>query len=188
SRLVRREGSKSAGDCIDCHRCVTVCPTGIDIRNGIQLECVSCAACVDACDDVMQRVQRRSGLIRHTSHDAMMGTSTRQAWARVAAYGAVWLLLVATVSTLLARRPDVDVLILRQAGSLFAQQANGDVVNLYTVQVFNRAAEPREIRITASSPDGASVQPLAPFTHVEAHALLEGQLLLSVPPTRLAGP
>ena len=69
-----RRGSPQApprGDCIDCHQCVTVCPTGIDIRNGVQLECVNCTACMDACDDVMRRVQKPEGLIRLTSHEAV---------------------------------------------------------------------------------------------------------------------
>jgi hypothetical protein len=78
-------------------------------------------------------------------------------------------------------------LILRQAGSLFAQQQNGDVVNLYTVQVFNRSAQPRELWIRAVSPENASVRPLAPFSLVGAHAMQEGQFLLTVPRASLEG-
>jgi cytochrome c oxidase accessory protein FixG len=201
------------GDCIDCRRCVTVCPTGIDIRNGIQLECVACTACADACDDVMVRIDRPRGLIRYTSHDAVTGAgavataraeaaaragseaavaararaSARFVTPRLAAYGGVWLLLIGVVGVLLVRRPATDVLILRQAGSLFAQQTNGDVVNLYTVQVFNRSAQARELRIRAALPEGASVRPLAPFERVGAHAMQEGQFLLTVPRGRLDG-
>lgn len=187
------------GDCIDCRRCVTVCPTGIDIRNGIQLECVACTACIDACDDVMVRIDRPRGLIRYTSHDAVTGAGAEAAVAsrarasarfvtpRLAAYAGVWLLLIAVVGVLLMRRPATDVLILRQAGSLFAQQPNGDVVNLYTVQVFNRSAQARELRIRAALPEGASVRPLAPFERVGAHAMQEGQFLLTVPRARLVG-
>jgi hypothetical protein len=96
-------------------------------------------------------------------------------------------LLIAVAGVLLARRPAVDVLILRQAGSLFAQQANGDVVNLYTVQVFNRSGSPREVRIRATSPAAASVRPLAPFERVGAHAMQEGQFLLTIPKGSLEG-
>jgi cytochrome c oxidase accessory protein FixG len=176
------------GDCIDCHRCVTVCPTGIDIRNGIQLECVACTACADACDDVMTRINRPRGLIRYTSHEAISGAAPRLLTPRIAAYGAVWLLLIAIAGIMLARRPAIDVLILRQAGALFAEQPNGDVVNLYTVQVFNRSTAVRDVRIRALSPAGASVRPLAPFQRVGAHAMQEGQFLLTVPRTSLAGP
>jgi cytochrome c oxidase accessory protein FixG len=175
------------GDCIDCRRCVTVCPTGIDIRNGIQLECVACTACIDACNDVMVRIERPRGLIRYTSHDAVSGAASRLVTPRLAAYGAVWLLLIAAAAVLLVRRPATDVLILRQAGSLFAQQQNGDVVNLYTVQVFNRSSQPRELWIRAVSPENASVRPLAPFARVGAHAMQEGQFLLTVPRANLEG-
>lgn len=183
------EAARRQGDCIDCRRCVTVCPTGIDIRNGIQLECVACTACIDVCNDVMTRIDRPLGLIRYTSHDAVSGPAgtSRFVSARLAAYGAVWLLLIAAAAVLLARRPAIDVLILRQAGSLFAQQQNGDVVNLYTVQVFNRSAQPRELSVRAVSPAGASVRPLAPFSVVGAHAMQEGQFLLTVPRASLDG-
>ena len=113
SRLLRGSGApQAAGDCIDCHQCVTVCPTGIDIRDGIQLECVNCTACIDACDAVMTRISRPTGLIRLTSEAAL---HQRQRWltARSAGYGAVWLLLVAAVVVSIASRPDLDVLILR---------------------------------------------------------------------------
>ena len=181
------QAAAAQGDCIDCRRCVTVCPTGIDIRNGIQLECVACTACIDACDDVMVRIDRPRGLIRYTSHDAVSKVTHRLLTPRLVAYAGVWLLLMATAGVLLVRRPATDVLILRQAGSLFAQQQNGDVVNLYTVQVFNRSASPREVKIRAASPEGASVRPLAPFAHVGAHAMQEGQFLLTVPRASLGG-
>jgi len=181
------QAAAAQGDCIDCRRCVTVCPTGIDIRNGIQLECVACTACIDACDDVMVRIDRPRGLIRYTSHDAVSKVAHRLLTPRLVAYAGVWLLLMATAGVLLVRRPATDVLILRQAGSLFAQQQNGDVVNLYTVQVFNRSASPREVKIRAASPGGASVRPLAPFAHVGAHAMQEGQFLLTVPRANLGG-
>jgi cytochrome c oxidase accessory protein FixG len=175
------------GDCIDCHRCVTVCPTGIDIRNGIQLECVACSACADACDEVMVRINRPRGLIRYTSPDLIAGRTRRLLTPRLLAYGAVWLALVAGVGVLLVRRPAIDVLILRQAGALFAVEPNGDVVNLYTVQVFNRSASPRDVTIRAASPMNAWVRPLAPFQRVGAHAMQEGQFLLTVPRNSLSG-
>jgi cytochrome c oxidase accessory protein FixG len=112
-------GSAAAprGDCVDCGQCVTVCPTGVDIRNGIQLECVNCTACMDACDDVMRRLQRPLGLIRLTSHEAIR-TGVSSWWTgRVKAYTAVWAVLVATTATLLIARRDLDVLILRQPGT-----------------------------------------------------------------------
>ena len=185
---LRAAEARSLGDCVDCHQCVTVCPTGIDIRNGVQLECVNCTACIDACDTVMDRLNRRRGLIRLTSHEAVTGG--RRGWLtpRIRAYGAVWMVLVAAVITLVARRPDIDVLILRQAGSLFGAAANGEIVNLYTVQVFNRAGGSRQFEIGVRSPAGATVTQLGPLGAVSGHALQEGRLLVSLPATQLAGP
>ena len=124
----------AGGDCIDCFRCVTVCPTGIDIRNGIQMECVACTACIDACNDVMTRVSRPTGLIRHASAHALQHGAARRFSPRIAAYAAVWLMLVGTGVFLLATRPDLDVVILRQPGTLYATLAGGEVANFYTVE------------------------------------------------------
>jgi cytochrome c oxidase accessory protein FixG len=184
-RLAQRAASAPLGDCVDCHQCVTVCPTGIDIRNGIQLECVNCTACIDACDDVMRRIGRPEGLIRLTSHDALGGRRPRRRL-RLALCVAGWLPLAAVVGLLVARRPAVDALVLRQAGSLYATTATGDIVNFYTVQVFNRTARPQRFDIVATSPRGARVTLLAPAAEVGPHALLDTRLLVSVPGASLA--
>jgi cytochrome c oxidase accessory protein FixG len=188
-RLARTAAAdrEPAGDCVDCARCVTVCPTGIDIRNGIQLECVNCTACIDACDDVMQRVQRPTGLIRLTSHERLQ--AGRRAWwsGRLTAYTAAWAILVAVVVTLLARRETLDVLILRQAGTLHATMADGTIANFYTVQLFNRTGRPVPFDIRAVEPAGAQVTRLGLPSGVAPHALLEGRLLVTLPPERLSG-
>ncbi len=181
-------GTPPAGDCVDCGRCVTVCPTGIDIRNGIQLECVNCTACIDACDDVMTRVHRPRGLIRLTSHDAMVQRRTPWLTTRVVAYGVVWLALVGVVTTLIARRDDLDVLILRQAGTLHVTLPDGAIGNFYTVQVFNRTRTAMPFAITAVAPAGATVTPLGLAPSVEAHGLREGRVLLTLPAASLTGP
>jgi cytochrome c oxidase accessory protein FixG len=180
-------GGSPQGDCVDCHQCVTVCPTGIDIRNGIQLECVNCTACIDACNHVMRRLDRQPGLIRLTSHEALAAGRTRWLTARVAAYGAVWLLLVGSAIVLIARRPAVDALVLREAGTLFTTTPGGDIVNFYTVQVFNRTAAEQRFEIIATAPKGARVTPLGPLAYVGPHALLDSRLLVAAPPGSLAG-
>src|SRR5690606_21173568 len=119
--------------CIDCFQCVTVCPTGIDIRNGIQLECINCTACIDACDDVMQRIGRPKGLIRLTSHEESRTGRTNWFSGRVKAYIAVWLLLAGTLTYLLATRPDLGVLVLRQPGTLYTTLPSGELANFYTL-------------------------------------------------------
>jgi len=193
------DAGRAGGDCIDCHQCVTVCPTGIDIRDGIQLECVNCTACIDACDSVMDRVGRSPGLIRLTSHDAIAAragttapaaaTSPRRRWPvapRAAAYAGVWLVLVITVATLLAGRRDLDVLILRQPGTLYATVAGGDVANFYDVQAFNRTSHEARFTIEVTEPRGATITTLGQFGEVAPFGVAEGRLLLRVPPGRLA--
>jgi cytochrome c oxidase accessory protein FixG len=176
------------GDCIDCGQCVTVCPTGIDIRNGIQLECVNCTACIDACDAVMQRVRRPTGLIRLTSEEAISTGRTSWWTGRVKAYAAVWLVLAAVVSTLIADRPDLDVLILRQPGTLAANAGDGRVANFYNVQVINRTREPRTLDYQVTSPAGARITALGPIDHAAPNALVDSRLLVSVPTSSLSGP
>jgi cytochrome c oxidase accessory protein FixG len=210
-RLIRG-GSAAAGDCIDCHQCVTVCPTGIDIRDGIQLECVNCTACIDACNAVMVRVGRPEGLIRFTSHNAIAAAAAQapgatpthangsrpiRAWvarvlpsglsARAAAYSAVWLILAGSVAVLLAERRDLDVLILRQPGTLYTTVTGGDVANFYTVQALNRTARARTFTIEVVEPHGASISTLGQLGDVEPYGLVESRVMLRVHPAALAG-
>jgi cytochrome c oxidase accessory protein FixG len=180
-RLTRDRSSDVAGDCVDCHQCVTVCPTGIDIRHGSQLECVACTACVDACNDVMRRVGRPGGLIRHTTLEAVEGGHHRWPTPRIWAYSAVWLVLVLTTLSIVATRPALDVVVLRQPGTLYATLADGTVANFYNVQIFNRSRHPQAFDITAVAPAGATVTPLGLSKRVEPHGLVEGRLLVGVP-------
>jgi cytochrome c oxidase accessory protein FixG len=173
---------RATGDCIDCHQCVTVCPTGIDIRNGIQLECVNCTACMDACDSVMTKLSRPLGLIRLTSHDAI--THGRASWltARVKAYAAVWLVLVSAVVTLAATRRDLDVLVLRQPGTLYATLDDGrEVGNFYNVQVINRTNRPHKLEYRVTLPAGATITPLGAIADAAPHGLIDGRFLLRMP-------
>jgi cytochrome c oxidase accessory protein FixG len=185
--LPQGRGAAAQGDCIDCHQCVTVCPTGIDIRNGVQLECVNCTACIDACNDVMRRIAKPEGLIRLTSHDAVLTGRLHWWTGRVTAYASVWVVLVATVTVLVARRPTLDVLVLRQPGTMFTTLPGGEVVNFYNVQVFNRTSQRLPFEIVATDPVGTHVTTLGELSAVAPHALLEGRLLLTLPAGRTTG-
>jgi cytochrome c oxidase accessory protein FixG len=176
-----------AGDCVDCHRCVTVCPTGIDIRNGIQLECVNCTACIDACNDVMHRVGRPPGLIRYASAASMQSPARRWLTGRVLSYGVVWVLLVGTLSGLLGTRSALDVLVLRQSGTLSVPLPGGDVANFYTVQAMNRTGRPLTFELEVVAPRGGSVTLLGPPWQVGPYAVLDGRFMLRLPPGSLGG-
>ena len=175
------------GDCVDCHQCVTVCPTGIDIRHGVQLECVNCTACMDACDDVMQRLDRPRGLIRLTSEDAITAGTTHWMTGRIKAYGTLWLVLISIVSTLLLERPDIDVLVLRQPGTLFTTMTEGEVANFYSVQAFNRTATARTFHLEVVEPRGATITLLGKQDQVAPYSLSESRMLVHVPASALSG-
>jgi cytochrome c oxidase accessory protein FixG len=186
-KLGRDVAGVPRGDCVDCGQCVTVCPTGIDIRNGIQLECVACSACADACDDVMRRVRRPEGLIRYTSEEAVRaGRANRVGW-RVKAYAAVWLVLLVATVTLIAVRPDLDVLILRQPGTLQTTLDNGDVSNFYNLQVLNRSNRAYTLTYRVVKPVGGSITPLGPIGDVPRYGLVQSRFLLRLPARGVTG-
>src|SRR5690606_8820868 len=115
----RREAG--LGDCIDCRQCVSVCPTGIDIRDGTQMECVNCTACIDACDSVMDRIGRSRGLIRYASLNGIERGERLRVTPRIAAYTAVLLALSGVFFHLLFTRSDVETTLLRAPGALYMQ-------------------------------------------------------------------
>jgi len=187
-RLKLPAGSGTTGDCVDCHRCVTVCPTGIDIRNGIQLECVSCTACIDECGDVMQRLGRPAGLIRHTSADVVNGAPPHWFTPRVAGYAVVWLTLIMASARLLWMRPDLDVLVLRQPGTLYVKLTGGEVANLYSIQALNRTARPAQYAIDILQPRGAVVTQLGELGPVDPYTVRDARFMIRAPGNTLAGP
>lgn len=168
------------GDCVDCHQCVTVCPTGIDIRDGIQLECVNCTACIDACDDVMDKVQLPRGLIRNTSASAVLKGHTTWLTPRIKAYAAVWLVLVGVVVTLFVMRSDVDVQIVRQSGSLWQSTSDG-TANFYQVQIINKSTSERSIQMRVVEPHGAIVKVLGKMSILPSNEIVRARLMIIIP-------
>lgn len=133
------------GDCVDCGLCVEVCPTGIDIRDGTQLECVNCTACMDACDGIMGKLKRPLGLIRHASYNAIANGINRRATPRTAGYALVLCLLLAFVIYLLSSRKPIEATILRTPGMLY-QELDGELIqNIYSVQIVNKSFEARRV-------------------------------------------
>jgi cytochrome c oxidase accessory protein FixG len=125
------------GDCIDCKQCVNVCPTGIDIRNGTQLECVNCTACIDECDTIMDSVGLPKGLIRYASEDEIEKKSPFKFTARMKGYTAILAIMVGILIGLLFLRTDVEATILRLPGQLY--QHKGDKIsNIFTYKIINK--------------------------------------------------
>ncbi len=137
------------GDCIDCGLCVKVCPTGIDIRNGTQLECVNCTACIDACDHMMESVKRPLGLIRFDSEKGIAEKKKLTITNRMKAYSVVLLILVGVEVALLVSRSDYDATVLRAKGMLYQERPNEQISNLYTIKLVNKTRDsfPVELRL-----------------------------------------
>ena len=125
------------GDCIDCKQCVNVCPTGIDIRNGTQLECVNCTACIDECDTIMEGVGLPKGLIRYASEDEIEKKAKFKFTARMKGYSAVLFILIGILVGLLFLRTEVEAVILRLPGQLF-QHKGENISNIYTFKIINK--------------------------------------------------
>ena len=139
------------GDCIDCKLCVHVCPTGIDIRNGTQLECVNCTACIDVCDDVMEKIGKPKGLIRFSSYTAIKEGVAKIINARVIGYSVVLVALVTLLSFLIATRTDIQVTVLKVPGQLYQQTEEGKISNLYNIEFVNKTFDEKTISIKVNS-------------------------------------
>jgi cytochrome c oxidase accessory protein FixG len=126
------------GDCIDCMQCVKVCPVGIDIRNGTQLECTNCTACIDACDFMMENIEKPKGLIRFASENNIANKEKLRFTPRIIMYSCVLVALIGFLVVLLATRQDVDATILRTPGMLFQKQENDMISNLYNIKLINK--------------------------------------------------
>lgn len=139
------------GDCIDCLQCVKVCPTGIDIRNGTQLECINCTACIDACDAIMTKVDRPKGLIRYASENGIANREPLRYTTRMKLYTALLMVLMVILSTLLITRKDIDSTIMRTPGMLFQERGTDSISNLYNIKIANKTL--KQIPVTLAVED-----------------------------------
>jgi len=139
------------GDCVNCYKCVAVCPTGVDIRRGVQMECIACTACIDACDEIMRNTGSPEGLIRYASEVSIAGGRARRLRARSVVYGAVLLAMFVGLGVSVARRQPVDVELIRAIESPYTQNTLDDgsveVVNHYRVHLKNQTFDPVTVSI-----------------------------------------
>ena len=148
---IQKNPEASLGDCVDCGLCVQVCPTGIDIRKGTQMECINCTACIDACDMVMEKTHRPLRLIGFKSEEEIAGSKTFSFSKRVYAYASILVVLFGTLTTLLLSRSDIAVTVLRASGTLYQLRENGTVSNLYNAELINKTSAP--INFSIQMPD-----------------------------------
>jgi cytochrome c oxidase accessory protein FixG len=156
------------GDCIDCNACVVTCPTGIDIRDGLQLECIACAQCADACDEIMHKIKKPPGLIRYGSQATLTArlpsaVPTRLLRPRVVVYSAVLVVLLVSLVTFASTRKQVDVTVLRGLGAPFTAE-HGLVTGALRVKVQNHGTEARRYRLeVVTSPPVTLIAPENPL-------------------------
>ena len=158
----------SNGDCIDCKRCVVVCPTGIDIRNGLQMECVGCAACVDACDEIMEKVDRPKGLVRYDSLNGLEGKSKRVRRPRLYFYGGIATLWLVGAAFAFNQSSEFEANVLRHEGAPFSV-VDGQVRNSVRIHLVNKTSSPQTFVVTPENTSGIGY--IIPRPRVELESL-----------------
>lgn len=147
---------QTTGDCVDCNQCVAVCPTGVDIRDGQQEGCITCALCIDACNSVMEKVGRPKGLIRYESLDALNGKENRPLLKRprVWVYSLVLLLAVSGIGYGMATLDAIEIKVIHSRQPLYVLQSDGSIQNKYTIKVLNKLTEDLQVTISVPGVDG----------------------------------
>ncbi|HUT49825.1 MAG TPA: cytochrome c oxidase accessory protein CcoG [Alphaproteobacteria bacterium] len=169
------------GDCVDCNACVAVCPTGIDIRDGQQLECISCALCVDACNAVMTKVGRPANLIGYDTDRRAQARAAGQPLLyrilrpRTAIYGLLMVAVGAVMLVMLASRTDIEINALHDRNPLFVRLSDGGIRNGYIIKILNKLAAPRFFSLTVSGVPGATMQVVGQTVDAGAAVILEAK-------------
>ncbi len=177
------------GDCVDCGICVQVCPTGIDIRNGLQYMCIGCAACVDACDQVMEKMNYPKGLIRYSTQNVIDGNVPDKDMVkhvfrpRTLFYSVVMLGIIVAFVWTLAQRIPLRVDVIRDRQTLSQETASGNIENLYRLQIINMDAARHVYKITAKGIEGLK---LTRGERIEIDALGTANLSVAAEASRLS--
>jgi polyferredoxin len=139
---------------VECGSCQAVCPTGIDIRNGTQLECINCTACIDACNSVMRRIKKPEGLIRYASERTIADKTKLKFNVRILFYSVVLTGLLILIAFLFSIRTDIESTILRQKGTMFQEYDSLHYSNIYMIQVINKTRKTLQVDLKLDEPEG----------------------------------
>lgn len=176
--------SNGKGDCVECGSCQAVCPTGIDIRNGTQLECINCTACIDACNSVMRRVKKPEGLIRYASERTIADKTKLKFNIRILFYSVVLTGLLSLIVFLFSIRTDIESTILRQKGTMFQEYDSLHYSNIYMIQVINKTRKTLQVDLKLDEPEGKIQLIGGPFV-VKEGEVGEAQFLVLIKKSEL---
>lgn len=188
-RMVKNEDRalSGKGDCIDCKLCVHVCPTGIDIRNGTQLECINCTACIDECNTVMDKVGLPQGLIRYASEDEITKKAKFVFTPRMKGYTAVLVILIGVFIGMLFLRNDVEATVLRLPGQLFEHKGE-NISNVFTYKIVNKTAKDfNDVYFKLADPKGKVITVGASHFKIPKEGMVAGTLFVEINPALLEG-
>lgn len=173
---------EAQGDCIDCYACVRTCPTGIDIRDGLQMECVACTQCIDACDVIMDKIGKPRGLIRYTSERELDHQKTRPIRPRTIIYGVLFAALVTAFTIAFTSRGSYDINVGRNVGEPFTVLQDGRITNRLRFRVRNLKSEAASFTIEAVEPAGTETRIIGVSpTPLESHEMKRVEAWIIIP-------
>jgi cytochrome c oxidase accessory protein FixG len=181
----KKEHDKELGDCIDCHFCVKVCPTGIDIRNGVQMECVGCTACIDACNHIMDSIDKPRGLIRYASEHSIANGEKLHYTTRMKLYTGLCGLVLVVLSILLMSRKDIDATIMRTPGMLYQERGTDSISNLYNIKMINKTVKEEKMSVRLQDGDGKVEMIGKSYVVVAKEGMGAGSFFVVLPRTRI---
>ncbi|TWI79301.1 cytochrome c oxidase accessory protein FixG [Lacibacter cauensis] len=179
-KKINKSEERTAGDCIDCHQCVKVCPTGIDIRNGTQMECVGCTACIDACDHMMESVGFKKGLIRYASENGIANHEKLHYTRRMKMYTGLLIVLTGLLTTLLLSQKDVKATVMRTPGLLFQEKGTDSISNLYNIKIVNKTMNDIPLTVKLEDHNG-TIQQVGNTIHVKKEGQGAGSFFIILP-------
>lgn len=176
------QSEAKSGDCIDCKLCIHVCPTGIDIRNGTQLECVNCTACMDVCDEVMVKTGKPTGLIRYASFNGIKNGLQKIFTGRVLGYTIVLSALIGLLSFFIFTRADIETTVLRAPGTLYTKTDDGKITNVYQIEFVNKTFREINLDLRIEKPSSAELQKIGDYAMVvPGEGMLKRMFIVKMP-------
>lgn len=183
-KKINKKEERTAGDCIDCFQCVNVCPTGIDIRNGTQMECVGCTACIDACDHMMEQVGFEKGLVRYASENGIANHQKLRYTRRMKMYTVLLIVLTGLLTALLVTRKDITATVMRTPGLLYQEKGTDSISNLYNIKIVNKTVHEIPLTVQLENAFG-SVQLIGHRIQVQKEGQGAGSFFIILPKQKI---